>query len=239
MATRRSAVLAALNLRSGERVLEVGCGGGFYASEAARCVGSEGGVCAIDISEDQIQVARERCREFPWVQCNIEDVTSLPYEDSEFDACYGVQVLEYLSNLEQALRELHRVLRPGGRILILATNWSSVVWNSEWSDRMKKVLEGWGQHAPIPDLPVMLPFKMREAGLRPIHQVAVPVLNMSYNENAFSYWAARMIKGFVVGRKVLSETEADAWLGEFDELERKGAYFFCSTPILTEAVKVN
>jgi hypothetical protein len=42
----------------------------------------------------------------------------------------------------------------------------------------------------------------------------------------------------VVGRQIITEAEAEAWLQEFDELEQHGAYFFCSMPILTEAVKV-
>ena len=54
---RRSKVLAVLNLRTGEQVLEVGCGGGFYTSQVARFVGSTGRVCAIDISADQIAAA--------------------------------------------------------------------------------------------------------------------------------------------------------------------------------------
>lgn len=47
MVRRRSVVLEALNLRTGEQVLEIGCGGGFYAYEAAQCVGPTGRVCAI------------------------------------------------------------------------------------------------------------------------------------------------------------------------------------------------
>ena len=52
MVVRRSAVLEALRLRTGERVLEVGCGGGFYAYESAQCVGATGRLCAIDLSAD-------------------------------------------------------------------------------------------------------------------------------------------------------------------------------------------
>ena len=47
-----------------------------------------------------------------------------------------------------------------------------------------------------------------------------------------------MIRPFVVGRQAVTEAEAGAWLNEFAALEHQGAYFFCSTPILTEAVKV-
>jgi hypothetical protein len=75
--------------------------------------------------------------------------------------------------------------------------------------------------------------------MTPIRQAPVPVLNMSYHANSFSYWLARMIRAFVVGRQGVTEVEAGAWLNEFEELERKGEYFFTSTPIITEAIKVS
>lgn len=238
MTARRNAVFAALNLRTAERVLEVGCGGGFYAYEAAQFVGPEGAVRAIDISEDQIKSAQERCADVPWVKCKVGDAVSLAYEDAEFDAIYGVQVLEYLPDIKRALQEFQRVLRPGGRIVILATNWTSLVWNSRQPDRMRKALAGWRKHAPESDLPAILASMLREVGLRLIHQVSVPVLNTSYNPSTLSYWAARLIRGYLVASKAMSETEATSWLDEFDDLEREGAYFFSVTPVLTQAMKV-
>ena len=67
LVVRRNTVMETLNLRTGEKVLELGCGGGFYAYEAAQFVGPTGHVSAIDISEDQIAAARERCAGFTWV----------------------------------------------------------------------------------------------------------------------------------------------------------------------------
>jgi ubiquinone/menaquinone biosynthesis C-methylase UbiE len=75
---RRGTVLGALNLRTGERVLEVGCGGGYYTYEAARFVGPTGRVCAIDISPDQIAAAQQRCAELPRVECRTADITTPP-----------------------------------------------------------------------------------------------------------------------------------------------------------------
>jgi arsenite methyltransferase len=83
---RRGIVLAALNLRTGERVLELGCGGGYLAREVAQYVGQEGRVCAIDISPDQIAAAQARCADLSWVECRTGDITAPPYADSEFDA---------------------------------------------------------------------------------------------------------------------------------------------------------
>jgi len=234
---RRSAVLEALNLRTGERVLDVGCGGGFYAYEAAQCVGPTGRVCAIDISPDQITAARARCAELGWVECQHTDAVAPPYGEAEFDAVVGVQVLEYVANLDGALRALHRVLRPGGRLVILATNWSSLVWHSAQPERMQRVLTAFAAHAPYPDLPAVLGARLRQVGLQPFRQTPVPVLNTSYNANRLSYWTARLVAPFVQSRQALTADEAAAWFQEFEVLEQQGAYFFCVTPILTGTVK--
>ena len=74
--------------------------------------------------------------------------------------------------------------------------------------------------------------------MRAIRQTPVPVLNTSYHANSLSYWLARMIGPFVLGRQAVPAAAADAWLKEFEELEQRGAYFFSSTPILTEATRV-
>ncbi len=238
MVVRRSAVLEALRPHSGERVLEVGCGGGFYTYEAAQCVGQIGRVCAVDLSADQIAAAQARCAELEWVECRVGDAVKLPYGDAEFTALYGVQVFEYVVKLDDALREICRVLRPGGRVVILATNWSSVVWHSEQPARMERVLSAWTAHAPYPDLPAILRARLRQSGMTPIRQTPAPVLNTSYHANSFSYYLARMIRPFVVGRQAVTQEDADAWIDEFDALEQKGAYFFSATPIITEAIKV-
>jgi ubiquinone/menaquinone biosynthesis C-methylase UbiE len=235
---RRSQVLEALQLRTGERVLDVGCGGGFYAAEVAQCVGPTGQVCAIDHSADQIAAAQARCAEWAWVTCRVADAVALPYEDGEFDVVYGVQVFEYIEQLDTALREVHRVLRPGGRCAILATDWSTAVWHSRAPDRMQRVLTAWMAHTHTPDLPSILGVRLRQACLEPLRQTPMSRINRSYHGHSFSYWVARMIQAFVVGRQAVTAAEAEAWLQEFDTLEQHGAYFFCLTPVLTEAVKV-
>jgi arsenite methyltransferase len=235
---RRSLVLEALQLRPGERVLDVGCGAGFYTSEVAQWVGPTGRVCAIDLSADQIAAAQSRCAAFPWVTCREANAVALPYEAGAFDVVYGAQVFEYVEPLDTALREVQRVLRPGGRCAILATDWQTAVWHSRHPDRMQRVLTAWAAHTHTPNLPSILGAQLRQAGLEPLRQTPVPMLNSSYHQHSFSYWVARMIQAYVVGRQAVTVAEAEAWLQEFEELEHHGAYFFCAMPILTEAVKV-
>jgi ubiquinone/menaquinone biosynthesis C-methylase UbiE len=235
---RRCIVLDTLNLRTGERVLELGCGGGYYTHEAARFVGPTGRVCAIDISPDQVAAAQARCAEFTWVECREADIAAPPYGNAEFDVVFAVQSLEYLVDLDGALRNTHRMLRPGGRLIVVATDWSSAVWHSENAPRMQRVLAAWAPHTPCRDLPGRLAAALRRTGLRPLRQTPIPILNTSYNPASFSYWVAPIIKLFVASRQSVTEEEATAWFDEFAKQEESGAFFFCITPILTEAVNM-
>jgi SAM-dependent methyltransferase len=175
----------------------------------------------------------------PWVECRVGNALDLPYRDAEFDAAYGVQVIEYMTDFGKALREIHRVLRPGGRFINLATNYNSIVWHSEHPERMRRVMNAFFAHAPYVDLPAILSPALRKAGLQPIHQRAVPIINMSYTENSFSTLVAKMIAPYVVGRGAVTSEEANDWLAEFAVLEAKGEYFYSATPILTEATKLS
>src|SRR5215831_11760375 len=220
---RRGIVLKTLNLRTGERVLELGCGGGYYTHDVAGFVGPTGRVCAIDISPDQIAAAQARCAEIAWVECSEADIAAPPYGNDEFDVVFAVQALEYLSDLDSALRHIHRMLRPGGRLIVVATDWNSAVWHSENAPRMQRVLTAWAPHTPCRDLPGILAVRLRRVGIQPLRQTAISILNTSYNPAGFSYWVAQVIRPFVVSRRGVSDEEATDWFDEFTKLEDSGA----------------
>ena len=236
---RRAAILETLNLRAGECVLELGCGGGYLAREAARIVGPSGRVLAIDTSPDQIAAATRLCTGFDWVECRVANAAVLPFDDDLFDAVFCNQVIEYIPELDSALAETRRALRQGGRFIVVATNWSSLVWHSEFPDRMSRVLDAWATHAPYPDLPAILPARLRRNGLHPVRQMSLPLLNDSYHQSSFGYWGSRLIHAYVRVSGLVPPEEVDAWLGEFDDLEQAGAFFLSSTPILTESIKLD
>jgi demethylmenaquinone methyltransferase / 2-methoxy-6-polyprenyl-1,4-benzoquinol methylase len=109
---RRATVRAAV--RVGDRVLDACCGTGDLAV-AARKAGA-GDVVGVDFSERMLERARRKAPELEWVQA---DVLQLPLEDASFDAVvvgFGIRNVE---DLEAGIRELRRVLRPGGRLGIL------------------------------------------------------------------------------------------------------------------------
>lgn len=131
---------ALLQPKPGERVLEVGCGLGADARELARAVAPDGAVTAVDVSEAMLNAARERHDETLAVTYERADVTGLPYDDASFDVIRVERVLQHVAQVERACAEMARVLKPGGRLLVLDTDWGSLVADVGDDDLTARVL---------------------------------------------------------------------------------------------------
>jgi demethylmenaquinone methyltransferase/2-methoxy-6-polyprenyl-1,4-benzoquinol methylase len=110
----RAADMAALS--PGDRVLDVATGTGDLAIELSGRVGAEGEVVGSDFSEGMLELARQKAPELRFEHGNA---LALPYEDDEFDAATVGFGARNFSDLAQGLREMARVVRPGGRVVIL------------------------------------------------------------------------------------------------------------------------
>jgi SAM-dependent methyltransferase len=115
----RKRLLAALDPAPGQRVLEVGPGTGWYSLEVAPRL--DGGRLDIfDIQPEMLDLVTKRAAErgLSNVVATAGDAQSLPYEDQSFDAAFLVTVLGEIPDQDAALRELRRVLRPGGALVV-------------------------------------------------------------------------------------------------------------------------
>ena len=108
-------------LRPGDAALDACCGTGDLALELAGRVGQEGTVVGCDFSEPMLDLARRKAAAREVVQPRFEwaDALALPYEDGSFDAVTVGFGVRNLAELDHGLGELARVLRPGGRLVIL------------------------------------------------------------------------------------------------------------------------
>jgi ubiquinone/menaquinone biosynthesis C-methylase UbiE len=235
--SQRGEFLRALDPKSGERVLDVGAGPGFLAGAIAAAVGSAGSVRGVDISEPLLAVARTHCARQPWVQFQPADATRLPFPDQDFDAVVSTQVLEYVRDVDLALAEIHRVLRPGGRTVIVDTDWDSIVWHSPDRARMSRVLSAWEQHAADSFLPRTMANKLRRAGLQVDATRIIPVFNATFDANTFSNQLIDSIVPFVSGRNGLTRDEAEAWADDIRLAGKRGEYFFSLNRYLFVAKK--
>jgi SAM-dependent methyltransferase len=230
---QRRRVRGWLELRPGERVLDVGVGPGFLAAEMAAQVGAEGMIAGIDVSESMLALAKGR--DAP-IDLRAGSAGSIPYPDGSFDAAVSTQVLEYVVDIPAALAELRRVVRPGGRILILDTDWDSIVWRSGDDARMAAVLAEWECHLADPRLPRRLLGELRSAGFTPDTPLVLPLLNVGFDPvQAFSAGLIDIIGDFVAQRGVVPAAEVDAWKADLRSLGDD--YFFSLNRYVFRAIR--
>lgn len=104
----------------GERILEIGPGTGYYTCDIAAWVRAEGRVDVFDIQQEFLDHTMERVgqRGLANVHPTRGDAQALPFEDGSFDACVLITVLGEIPDQDAGLREIARVLKPGGRLVV-------------------------------------------------------------------------------------------------------------------------
>ncbi|MFI5898206.1 methyltransferase domain-containing protein [Actinoplanes sp. NPDC051513] len=233
---QRREVVRLLALAAGEAVLDIGSGPGLLATDLARAVGSTGRVCGIDVSDSMLALARGRAvlaGSAP-VEYRHGGVDAVPYPDGSFDAAVSTQVLEYVADIRAALAEALRVLRPGGRMLVLDTDWSSIVWHSTDPERMRRILLTWEQHLADPFLPRTLGRQLRRAGFDVAPPQVLTLLNVGYEAATYSGQLIPIVARFVTGRDGWTAADVDGWVEDLqtlgpDSFFSLNRYVFCAT----------
>jgi ubiquinone/menaquinone biosynthesis C-methylase UbiE len=148
------AIIDALPLRPGDRVLDMACGDGTYAPWIASRIGNRGMVVAADISLDYLRLAQQHAGEdavADRIHLTVADVDRLPFADDGFDAVWCAQSLYDFPDLLQALQEMRRVVRRGGYVAVLE------------NDRLHHLLLPW---------PAKLELALRQAELQALTREA-------------------------------------------------------------------
>jgi SAM-dependent methyltransferase len=132
--------LALASLREGETVLDLGSGGGIDCFLASQQVGSQGRVIGVDMTSDMIHLARENAAKghYQNVEFRLGEIEHLPVADNSVDAAISNCVINLSTQKEQVFREIFRVLKPGGRMMV-----SDIVLTKQLPERIKKSVEAY------------------------------------------------------------------------------------------------
>ena len=126
--SRRTAEEAAAflipRLRPDMRLLDVGCGPGSITAGLAKYVGE---VVGIDVEATVLETARELTGDTPNLSFEEASVYALPYEDDTFDVAYAHQLMQHLADPAAALREMGRVVRPGGFVAARDSDYQTMI----------------------------------------------------------------------------------------------------------------
>ena len=228
---RRRLVRDALGAKAGDRVLDVGCGPGFLSAEILEDVGATGAVVGIDSSATMLAAAARRCEGLGDASFLEGDAVQLPVPDGRFDRALCVQVLEFVSSVPAALAELHRVLRPGGRVLVWDIDWSTLSWHSVDPARMRRMLDAWDRHLVHPTLPRTLATALRAARFTDVRAEAHAFTTTALDPETYGGAALGVVERFLGGLSDVDQGEAKAWAEEQRNLGARGEYYYAVTQV--------
>jgi arsenite methyltransferase len=234
---RRQLVRDTLSCAPGQRVIDVGCGPGFYAAELLAEVGPEGSVVGVDTSSPMLAAAARRCEGRGRAEFHEAPATALPVASESCDRALSVQVLEYVADVPAALAEIHRVLRSGGRAVVWDVDWSTVSWHSRDPERMARVLRAWDRHLTHPALPRTLAPMLRDAGFADVRAEPHAFATTEPDPETYGGRALALVEGYVSGIDAEWAALAKQWAADQRELAARGEYFFSVTQFCFSATR--
>lgn len=232
---RRRISFDAVAPRPGERILDLGCGNGLLTLELARAVGAAGHILGLDASADMLSAAKKRCQERENVTLLRGSADALPFEAGSIDKAVSLQVFEYFDDVRPALKELHRVLRLGGRVVISDMHFDTLAWHSDHPERMARMVDIWDRHVAERRVPQILPGALMTAGFSMETVIPYTTCDIDMRPDGLAQMMIRLMTAYAISTGAMPEDETTAWAQEQTDLAKDGRFWFSLCHFVTVA----
>lgn len=233
-----------LDCQQGDLVLDVGCGRGVDLAEIASQVGSTGVVIGVDSSEKMIAEARSVNSTEKNISFTCANGCNLPFPKNYFSSARTIRTLQHVENPEQVVAQMHRVVRPGGRLVILEPDWGQLLiedtaYLKEVDSTTHKVLDVARNTIQNPYIGQQLPQICIDEGLAVI-SVTPFIREVRSFAEASSFYSLSKCAAHLVSSGELTEERKNEWLNKCQQASDKEEFLLkltivmvtCSVPLL-------
>ena len=230
--SRRKAIMDTLILKANDRIIDIGCGGGYLVELLASSVGPKGRVYGLDPSEEQISQARLRCGNIENVSLLHSFADQIDLEDNSCDVVTSTQTLEYIPDVDAALEESTRVLKTNGEFANISILWEHFRFYGAEKKLNEEINEAFKAHCSHQMLPMEFPGKLAKLGYENIKHKSLSFLITHRDQNSPALYTEETMAVFALSQGI-SETNVRDWREQLADAEVEGRFGFTSYPVLT------
>jgi len=249
----RSQMVNDLNLKPGDRVLDLGCGPGLWTSMIAERIKPNGYVIGVDLSEDLIKYAKKRIRKNPLkkiIKFQQGDFFNIPFDDNSFDVVFFGNCYAYVTEAKRVLEEQKRVTTKYGRIIAKDFDGAIIIFHPIDPYLSAKILAATAKG--LKEKPTHQFFNnytgrelhglFLKAGLKDISTKSYAIQKLApLTQEAKSYITGNAKWYAEIGAPYLSETDLQEWYAHFDSTSDKyilnlEEFYFCMIEVVTEGI---
>jgi arsenite methyltransferase len=220
-----------LQPQPGERILDLGCGSGTHCRIIAWLVIPGGRVVGVDAEPDAIAVAERLSSEtnHQALTFQVADAHHLPFDDETFDAAICISVLAFCQDPLRVLSEARRVLRPGGRLLLVNSDEDTRIYNSHDRELGRRVTRAIADRARDPWVGRRLAGLLTAAGFTISQEEVLPDVDREFAPGRSGYLVAHALRDHLLGPGGLTVEEYERWLADLDLCQQEGSYCYSVT----------
>ena len=229
--------MAPLDVQPGQSVLDVGSGPGYVALEFGRRVGANGRAVGVDINQTFVSRANANAQKegLPQVSFEQSDFPPLPFADGSFDRVLCKNVLEYVDSAEATVKEIARVVKPTGKVVLIDSDWDMLALDASDEALHDRVIQAVTSTATKePRIGRKLPRFCKAAGMT---EIATKIFASPDLAGHSLPMLEKSLYQYATVSGTVSQAEADAWLADIKARLQSGDYFFCLPQFLVSAIK--